>query len=600
MINEELKKEWLEKVKTQKREDIWGKNGRFSINTQLYYAPDEIKADYDINLTAALIGKEFLWNINENFRNDKNFILHLINYNYSEDIYDSLSYELKKDGELFKLCCQRGDSFHWSISPKIIENRDLVLEVMKTRDIFSHLKNKYDLDKEIVELHLNHEPTSFSSLKKSMKNYFSSAKRKDFIIGLINKAQSNHEYIYKELPSKFQEDLEIIDVLLKKSKYNFKFLPESLRHDKGFVLYAIDKYNIDVLDDKMKEDKDVVTKLLSKNGELLKVFTHFRNDVGMIELALKTYNKLDVLSDQALSNKDIVIKFLKAEPKNCDSLLYRTTQYCDDFDIMKLCVEYNGDYLTRSHRLRNNEELVELALATSSNFNILSEKHLQNKNIVLQILNNKSHSNCKSAISRDSFLDIYWNDKDVARILVADDVDNIKYFPLLRADIDFINELNNSNKKVIPLNLIDPSLYNNKELMLKYTTTNLANYLVLPLNIKNDLDIALSVIDSGYKYSQIIRNSGLSENKDFTLKAIEKDQSCYELMPKFSKFKFDLDVIVKYIESSVAQGEEVDLPESIYETYGTKEPALIKSLILKEQIENSLDNKGSAIKKLKI
>ena len=599
MINEELKQEWLEKVKVKQRQDIWGKNGRFSVNTELHLAPDEIKEDYDINLNAALIGQEYLWNIHKKYSNDKNFILTLINYNYTRNIYDSLSYELKKDEELFLLCVKRNDHFDWSISEKILDNRDIILEAMKIKNIFSKLKNKYDLDKEIIQIYLEHDPTSFSSLKKSMKNYFSSPKRKDFIIKLMNTANSNHNNIYKELPIKLQEDLEIIDILLNKSKYNFEYLPELLRNDKGFVLYAIDKYNIVSIDKQMKEDRDVVEKIISKNGELLMTFPHFKNDEKMIELALLTYNKLDLLSEVTLSNKDLVLKFLEANPKNCDSLFQRTNKYCDDFDIMKLCVEYDGNFLTRSSRLRNNEELIDLALATSSNFNILSEKHIQNKSIVLQVLKNKSQGNCRNAISREIFLDLYWNDKDIAKVLIDDDVNNLKHFPLLRADIEFINEINN-DKIRIPLNLIDPSLYTNKELILKYTTNNLSNYLLLPLSIKNDCDIALSVCDGEYQYSQIIKNSALGVNKNFTLKVIEKVPTIYEHIKEFSKFKLDLDVIVKYIECSMIYGNKIRLPKSICDTYDTTDPALIKSLILKNEIEDLLENKGIIGKKLKI
>lgn len=122
MLDINLKNEWLEKVKIQKRQDIHVSRGRFSIHTELYFAPDEVKADYDVNLTAALIGKEFLWNIHENFRKDKKFILELINNKYSEDIYSSLDYFLCRDKELFLKCVERKDNFKWGINNSIYEN----------------------------------------------------------------------------------------------------------------------------------------------------------------------------------------------------------------------------------------------------------------------------------------------------------------------------------------------------------------------------------------------------------------------------------------------------------------------------------------------
>jgi hypothetical protein len=599
MLDTNLKNEWLERVKRNKNQNVNGKRGGFfSINTELHFAPDEVKADYDINLTAALVGKEFLWNIHDDFRKDKNFILELINHNYSEHIYGSLDHILSKDKELFLKCVERNDSFRWGLNDEILNNRELILEAMKINDIFTRLEDKYNLDKEIVQLHLQSSPYSFKNLKKSMKNYFSSPKRKDLIIELMNKSNSENYVIYKELSLPLQEDLEIIDALLNKSKNNFYYIPESLQNDKAFNLYAIDKYEITSVNDEMKKDRDIAERFISKNGELLKHFVQFQNDSEMIELAFKTYKKLDILTATKLGDKDLVIKFLKADPSNCKTLIEKTKEHCEDFDVMKLCVEYDGKLITHSKTLRNNPELSDLALASSQDFNLLSNKHIQSKNLVLQILKSDD-KNCKKAVENEVFLDLYWNDRDIAELVVSHDTYLIRHFPVLKADLNFINFA--ISKGLSNLDNIDKSLQNNKELMLNFCRDSIVKYINLPLILKNDHDIALSFLNDTSNYKYIIRNSGLADDKEFTLKAISQTPEIFFQISINSVFKTDPDIIVKYIESCQIQEKSIRLPDNIYDFYETNDPLKIKSTILQQQLEDSLTIQAETkVKKLKL
>jgi hypothetical protein len=598
MLDTNLKNEWLEKVKGIKHQNVYGNHGAFSINTELHFAPDEIKADYDINLTAALVGKEFLWNISDSFRKDKNFILALVDNKYSRHIYSSLSYDLKRDKELFIKLVERNDEFRFRIVDEILNDRELILEAMKVKDIFSHLQGKYDLDKEIVQIHLENNPYVLKDLKKSMKNYFSSPKRKDLIIRLMTNSSSENYHIYKELSLPLQENLEVIDALLGKSSSNFYYLPQSLQNDKAFNIYAIDKYCLTSVNDEMRKDRDIAEKIISKNGELLKKFDEFRNDSAMIELAFKTYKKLDILTATKLGDKDLVIKFLKADPSNCKTLIEKTKEHCEDFDVMKLCVEYDGKLINHSKTLRNNPELSDLALASSQDFNLLSNKHIQSKNLVLQILKSDD-KNCKKAVENEVFLDLYWNDRDIAELVVSHDTYLIRHFPVLKADLNFINFA--ISKGLSNLDNIDKSLQNNKELMLNFCRDSIVKYINLPLILKNDHDIALTFLNDTSNYKYIIRNSGLADDKEFTLKAINQTPEIFEHIRVNSAFKNDPDIIVKYIESCQVQEKSIRLPDNIYEFYETNDPLKIKSTILQQQLEDSLTIQAETkVKKLKL
>jgi hypothetical protein len=599
MIDDNLKQEWLEKVKVQNRQNITSEKSfmAYSVNTALYSAPEEVQKDYDVNLQAALVGDEFLWNIDKECRSNKEFINTLIANDYPRKIYEFLQGDLKHDRDIFMACVVRKDDFRWGLSTRIIENRDLIVEAMKVHDIYDHVKTHYHLDKEIVGLHLQHNPDALPSLKKSMKNYFTSPKRKEFIIDLLKKVKGETCRVYDELPDSMKENLEVIDAFLVNSSYNCRYLPDSLRNDKAFMLYAIEKYGVNDIGQELKADREVVKAIVSKNGIDLSKFKNFASDVEMLEIAVKTYNKIDLVPDSALYQKEVVKKFLEANPENSKRLLARTDIYNEDYDIMKLCVEYDGNLLKHSRNLKDNKELADLALAATGDFDLISTENIKNRNIVLQLLNNNK-ANCKKALGNKNFLSLYKNDVEIAKKIIMEDPTHISYFPSFRSDKDFVNFA--ISLGLTDIKVIDPSLYADKELAIKFSDLSLSNYEMLPLSLKNDYDVALAALKAPYYYNRIVAVSDLEEDIEFTVKAIKKNPVLYKELNPVMDLQSNPNVIVAYIESSKANNKDISLPKAVYDFYGVTEPHEIKTIILQQQLEDSLAIKGTNGKKLKI
>lgn len=594
-----LKEEWLKRVTKENRKNIFDtkkSSMSFTVNTELHLIPEELQDDYDINLQAAIIGKEYLWNLSKELRHNKDFILDLIKNNYSRDLYAYIDSELKKDVDIFKECLKRKDDFKWGISYVLSGNRDLMIEAMKIHDIYPHIKEHYQLDKEIVGIHLENNPGDFTTLKKSMKNYFSHPKRKDFLINLLKKSKSNLQLVYCDLTDTLKEDLDVIDVLLNASPYNFNYLPSTLREDKAFTVYAINKYDITEIHNNFKEDKEIVEKIIEKHGNKIHNFKKFQNDAEIVKLAINTYPKADIIPNDLLSNKEIILLLLNKDASNAQKILERFPVYSDDYDVMKICVEHDGSLLKYSTELKNNKELSEIALASTGDFDLVSLDHLKNKSIVLQLLNNKD--NCKKAVRNKEFLMLYKNDKGIAEKIIEVEPNNLSYFPELKADKNFIEIAINKGLKEIKV--IDPALYFDKELSVQFTQLNISNYGLLPLQIKNDYEVALATIQVPFQYKLIIENSSLGESKSFTLQAIEKHPEIYTYISPVLDLKNDTDIMIKYIESSIAHEKEVNFPQEVYDLYGTKDPIEIKSTIMRNELEQSLKNTGNNVKKMKI
>ena len=319
------KQEWLEKVKIQSPKKIKNKNSVlfFDVNTCLFEVSEELKNDYDINFAAAVIGHEFLWNIHEDLRDDKKFILSLMENGYKRNIYDFLSKNLKQDKELFIKCLERDDSIKRDIEPEILNNKDVILKAMKIKNIYKSLDKKYDLDKDVMKIYFDYMPEHFIQAKKSVFNYFNSLKRKPYLLDFMNnlsKKRENPCRIYNFLSDDVMRDMDLIDVLLKFDPNNIKYVPKDLREDHSFIKNVIEKYKVNELEPIFNNNKELITKIIEKNGKYLKKFSQYINDIDMVKLALKTYNHIDILTPDMLENKELVLDILKKDPSECKAL----------------------------------------------------------------------------------------------------------------------------------------------------------------------------------------------------------------------------------------------------------------------------------------
>lgn len=617
-MNIQLKEEWLEKVKITNRKEIFD-NGRHSVNTELYLAPAEIKADYDVNYTAAIVGQEFFWNLDSTLVQNKDFIIKLVNDGYTKNrsVFSYLHGDLSYDLELFKMCIDNKDKLVWSINKKLIEQRDAMLDIFKTHDIFNKLENTYDLDKEFMQIHLNRHPDDFKNMRKSMQNYFGAKSRKAFVINLMTKAE-DAIYIYPYISSILKEDLEVIDVLLSKNRNNIDSIPKDLLNDKSFMLYAIDKYNCNInkCSDEIKQDEDIIKLRISKHGHELLNYPQFRENLEFIHLAMKTYPNLDLLTKQPnpsyynssksyinkhnlLSNKELVLKFLKADSQNCNKLLQETDLYEDDYDIVKLNVLHDSELLKRSAKWKNDTELSQISLLKSDDITLLSPELFKNKDLVLDLLIKEKKNN--SAIFHNyDFIYLYRQDRNIIKQIISSDPTLINRLPEAKADEEYVYfALQHGLKEA---KYIDTSLYTNKQIMRKFLDLDFSNnYPLLPLCLKNDKEFALETIKQNkLYYDYIVETSSFYNSLDFHIELLKQQPNIYDTIPKKSPFKLHDEIVYTYL--SYEDVDKIKVPDMVFDYYGLSNIEELKAKLGYKILENKVQQKEelSTYKKVKI
>lgn len=545
MTLEELKAQWLEKVKIINRKDIYDKRGHYTVNTEFYQIPQELEKDLDIIKSALLDGKEFLWAIPYELR-DKALIMHLIENNYANDIYQHLWQEFKSDPEIFKKCIERNEGLGYGTLPdSIIHNRDLILETLPKKDFFSKLHG-YNNDKVVMRIMLEQHGYRFKDLSKSMNKFFS--KDKDLLFKIISQ-----EGAYKALAENLQLDPEVIDTFIKKSVYNFSDLHPSLLSNKEFLMEALPKYNANLkyASKELREDYDLVYINVGIDGSRLQDTKTHNTNLDLARLALKTYPNLKNLPTTLWTNKELVLEYLEVNPKNCAILYENSYHFRENYDIMKLIVSVVPSALHNFPNWQNEKELCEIAaLHNNKDISLLSKEHLNNKALISEFITH-DRKNAEKLFQKTQ---AYNNDRDIMEIVCKANPKLIAKSPKWKADKDFV-------KKAISLGLneiqyIDPSLLNDKEVAREFLDIRTDNYAFISLSLKEDKDITNDLLSFGGKhkfekdmYELIIHNSTLGNNQSFHIEMMKHSPEYYHFLPDYSAFKLDKRVILAYLTS---------------------------------------------------
>lgn len=607
-----LKEEWLERVKITNRKEMFAKGGRYHVNTELHLAPEEIQQDRDVVLNALLIGKEFMWNISSTFQNDKEFILHLIENNYEHDIY-RFCYQLREDKEIFEKCMIRKDDIRYiggKLPDNILADRDLIWRAFQHHNFYNYIKDDYKYDLDIMRFHLLHyNPEEYKNLPKRILNKLKNDKQ--FHQDLIDKHHENYSThsVYQFFSDELKHDLVIIHHLLQKRSSFISLIPKDILNDKAFILYAIAKYNIPIysLDDHIKNDPDVIHAIIEKDGRQLPYFKEV-TDLKIAKLALKTCPDINILNSHFLTSKELVIDFLNAHPLNCDVILKLAPYYKDDYDIVKILVAYKGSLL-KDTSFQDNEELKDLALQTATSLTLLTKKSIYNKPLVIQLLKEQAHS--KSYEIRDFLYTKppYQDDKEVAFICIQNNADYFKFFPNLQKDTSFI--ISCLEKGIIKASHIDPSLLLDKELMLLFVNKDANNYNLLPLSLRDDIDIVSTMMKSqinneGKMINQLLFDrlydsfalfSSKGKDVDFHTQLVEQVPEVYESQYISMDLKNSPSVVRAYLNHT--KNPSPSRSPAMMTKYNTSDHNIIKTSLNQEYFENILE-KQTVVYKPKI
>lgn len=383
MLSNELKNEWLERIKKINQYNV-NKDGRhFTIRTEFYEAPEEVRLDEEMTWKVLLESQECLWNIHEKFKGNKEFILKLINMGsvYQGQIYKGCSRELKEDPEIFLLCMKRGDPVDglWDIPKSIMENKELLLSTLPDRDIFLQIHETYKYDKEINSLAMIYYPEHFYKLKKRMINHVI---KDEEVLKKIVKKYKNYQY----LPDKTKLRLDIIDIALQASHENFQYIPENIKKNKDYILYAITRFNVPLrYIDKEIMDQDIAIHAIEKNDYNTNYLTDIlRDNEAVMTLAIeKNGEYLRNASSRLKNDKDLV---LKAIEKSGSYLMYASASLRDNVEVIKKALKTKKAIkdLNLGANSLNNEELAKIMLQNlGENYQFLSEELKNKKELIL-------------------------------------------------------------------------------------------------------------------------------------------------------------------------------------------------------------------------
>lgn len=570
MLDLAVKKEWLEKVSIETPQYIDQYDislRKIKVNTEYYYAPEEVKNDKDIAFAALIQGGEILSIISKDLKNDKDFILSLLDNGYKYHIYNHLGNSISDDPELFERCLDKGelkDIYH--IPYLIKENRDLLVKLLPKYDLYRKFEEQYKLDSEVVALDLlHHNPGSYHRSYKSVKNKLS--KDKKFVTSFLKK--NPKFYSTMTISDKLNLDLDVIDVALSFDPNFVRYLPHDLLHDKAFMSYAIPKYKcpLSYCPEELREDYDLVTLNVINNGENLKLSQKWRNDKKLAEIALQTYHNIDILTSDLITDKELVIKFLKANPANCETLGRTTTHYSRDVDIAKIFVEHNPNFLGWFKLDNEHQDLYRLAATRANNIELLSDEQLKDRELVLSIVKENA-INVPKLIARDK---TYKNDYEVIKIGLKYKIQLLTDSPVLKANKELVMYAMNEHNFNNPA-LVDPELLLDKEVALLFIQKDVRNYAELPLSMKNNpeiYDLAIRFLDhkntfdkwtrvnstftseTNLKdlYNLIVDNSSLANDYLFHLKLVQINPFFYDILSKDNEFISDNKILHTYYKS---------------------------------------------------
>lgn len=291
-----LKEEWIERIKVINQRNIYPDGGGFfTVMTDFYKAPEEIRNDKDMCLKVLLEANECIWNVPKEIRTIE-FLEEIIEKGYKGNILRSKSEWPEEDFPflkkyLAKFKKEEKPKFDpWSLNKGVFGNREMVLSFVKEDNFHNieYLLNYYNKDKEIMFALLDNHPNEIINFLKSIKNSY--LKNNENIFKILKSSINNYKY----LPEKFQIIEDVVDYVLSKDSYLFHHMPSVIKDNKEKTFKLIKKhYNITGQDISsiFKDDYEIAKFMIERHGSNFKSFNFIKND-ELIRLAAKTYDNI--------------------------------------------------------------------------------------------------------------------------------------------------------------------------------------------------------------------------------------------------------------------------------------------------------------------
>ena len=407
---------------------------------------------------------------------------------------------------------------------------------------------------------------------------------KDFMLNAIKEDYNVLSYA----SDKLLNDKEFMLKAIEKSLWSIEWANEELLYNKDFLLKAIniDTCCIGYASDELKNDKEFMLKAIEINSLTIGYASDALKDNKDFMLQVIEDNDwcTGYASERLKNDKEYM---LKAVSKNSWNIKYASDELKNDKDFMLKAIEIDGwcilstnedfrmneDFMLEAIKLnswsinlippilRNNEEF--MLKAIKENYlclEYISNELLSNSEIinrVFEFVNISKYSSNTMLSDENTILEAVKNGEFFCFANVGNNIRNNRELMLkaIKLNSDCIgyssNDLLNDSDYMIEVITINPKCINfanvdlkhKKDFMLKAVEKDIWCMEYARENLLNDEDFVLQAIEKQNYKSLVYGNIKFRGDKEFMLKAIEKDIICYELIS--DDLRYDNDILQK-------------------------------------------------------
>lgn len=508
--------------------------------------PQLIYYDDNDKITYILQSNNITDKLGDKLKNDKDFILEVVNQNFNKSLdLEKLIESFTDDKEVMSAYLEKYPrSFHLA-SERLKNDKDIALIVAEKEPYFAgeYIPRELYKDKEILKK-LGSGIDYYKLSEEQLKD-------KEIALLLVKEAEIKLD----QLPRKIRQDKEVVLEAVKACGSNLEYAPQFVS-DREVVLSAVksDGLAIEFSSKRFTDDKEIMLEAVKENGKSLNFASErLREDPEVVLAAVKQNGRSLEFSSEALkNNKEIVIEAVK---ESSWAIEYASEELRNDPEIVMEAVKKNGLVLNLiSDEMKSNPEIVLEAIKNNGeNIKYASETVKNNKEIMLAAV--KTYGLAIAYAPEQLRLD-----KEIALEAVKENGTAIVYLPdTLRDDKDIAREAIKTN--VVALEYISDRLKNDIEVVLEAYSHNKNDYYNKP-----NYEVLSDEIKVKYTEDDLFK---MAYEKN------EKEKENIDTKENISEVKKEVETS-KYIE-----------PEKVKESETKETKAPEKAKTVEKKVENS-------------
>jgi hypothetical protein len=330
-------------------------------------------------------------------------------------------------------------------------------------------------------------PQKFSSLTKELKN------NKEFILKCPKRSLRGE---LQNLGNNLKDDDEIVLECLK-NENNFIHASDRLRNDKKFIkrMIQIPKANLaqqfQFISKELQNDKNFIIEMIKMSHEIYEhVPKKYFDDKEIVISAIHNRRHVKINSEKLLNDRDFAKEAFK---HNSDSFTIKQfpKSFREDRELCIICVSNNGYSLSEYPKFQNDKEVVLKAISGKGYFEhgFISDELMNDEDVILELL--KRDYSIFRQTPYEKMKKFFDNEEIMMEVIKRQHAYFLPHRQILKN-----------------LNIARFSCLKNPR-----------NYEIIPLEFKDDIELALGVVKNDGSYLQKMNN--FRNNKLIAKAAIE-------------------------------------------------------------------------------